>query len=56
MTTPKDLEMQFKRETGFNKDRYADDYYEWLEKKLIEKLDQSQQTDEFINELSDNYV
>ena len=37
--TQRDLELQFKADTGFYKEKFnTSDYYDWVEQKLIEKL------------------
>lgn len=56
--TKQELELQFEIEKGYSKDQFRpDDYYEWVEKKLIEKLNEQKAQEElFTEEVSQEYV
>ena len=54
--TRQELELLFEIEKGFPKDNFRpDDYYEWVEKKLIDKLNQEAEFRQFMNELQVRY-
>lgn len=43
MITKNDLELQFKRATGFSKEHFPSEYREWVEEQLLEQLNKVQE-------------